>query len=260
MSQNKKSHKSQTKKEKAESEIIDDCLETENIENIFTSKDPTIKDVLIILREIMNSVQFMSAKYDVLVTRNLELENLCDKLKLDNKRNLEEIKELKQNIKKNGKTFSEKKLEIHGIPYNQNEDLEDIIVKIGVNFDLNLKKEDIDEAFRIQKNKNYKSSNNNDTPVMVTFLRKKDRESFLSMRRRRSIFTDEVNIHGKRSQIFINEHLTKESKELLWKAKKIKTEKNFKFLWIKNGNILLRKTENSEVIKINAEEDLEKLS
>lgn len=100
MSQNKKSHKSQTKKEKAESEIIDDCLETENIENIFTSKDPTIKDVLIILREIMNSVQFMSAKYDVLVTRNLELENLCDKLKLDNKRNLEEIKELKQNIKK----------------------------------------------------------------------------------------------------------------------------------------------------------------
>lgn len=138
--------------------------------------------------------------------------------------------------------------------------MEDIIVKIGVNFDLNLKKEDIDEAFRIQKNKNYKSSNNNDTPVMVTFLRKKDRESFLSMRRRRSIFTDEVNIHGKRSQIFINEHLTKESKELLWKAKKIKTEKNFKFLWIKNGNILLRKTENSEVIKINAEEDLEKLS
>lgn len=94
MSQRKKSNEILTKKRKEESEIIDNHLgtenmenrsgkeeskiidnhlgienienrnqttrETENIENIFATENPTIKDVLIILREIYSSQQFIS--------------------------------------------------------------------------------------------------------------------------------------------------------------------------------------------------------
>lgn len=41
--------------------------------------------------------------------------------------------------------------------------------------------------------------------------------------------------------------------------KESKDRKKYKFLWIKNGSILIRKAENSEVIKINSEEDLSKI-
>ena len=58
--------------------------------------------------------------------------------------------------------------------------------------------------------------------------------------------------------IFINESLTKMNKELFKKAHKQCKDKNFQFVWTKNGNILVRKDGESSIIRINSEDELYK--
>lgn len=241
---------------KGQSVSEDNDTDGRTIEDIFSYENPTAKDIMIILREIFSSVQFLASKYDEILKRNLELENLCTDLKTENKTLREEIQVLKEDVDNIENTHNEKKIEVHGLPYKKNEDLCNIITKIGKTFDFNIEKEDIDDAYRIER------VNNKDDkikPVVVSFVRKRDKEKFLNMRRKRSLFSNEIGLDEIRTQIFINEYLSRRKKQLLWKTRKFKLEKNYKFVWTKNGRILLRKTENSQIIQVHSQEDLEKL-
>lgn len=228
----------------------------QTIEDIFKYEKPTIKDIMTILKEIFTSQQFITSKYDEILIRNLELQYLCNNLKSENIKLKEEIRDLKEDVESIQNIANEKKIEIHGLPYKNNEDLGEIVTKIGKTFDFKIEKEDIDDAYRLQ------TANNKDSkpkPVVVSFIRRRDKEKFLYMRKKRSLFSNEIGLEGNRVQIFLNEYLSKRKKELFWKSRKVKAEKNYKFLWTKSGKILLRKTENSPVIQVNSEEDLENL-
>ncbi|KAK9871900.1 hypothetical protein WA026_015149 [Henosepilachna vigintioctopunctata] len=52
------------------------------------------------------------------------------------------------------------------------------------------------------------------------------------------------------TQVYINNDLTKQNIQLLKAAKKFKEENNYKYLWVQEGNILLRKEDNSKIILI----------
>lgn len=231
----------------------------QTIEEIFMYENPTIKDILFILKEILSSLQFMTAKYDELTTKNLELEITCSKLKNENTLLKTEINEIKQDVQKLEEISCERKIEVHGIPYNENEDLNMIIANISENLDYKIEREDIDEAYRIKKLQNRNNGNKN-FPIVVSFVRKSIKEKFLAMRKKRSMFTNEIGFKEKRSQIYLNEYLPRKKKDLLWKTKQAKLEKRYKFLWVRNGNIMVRKTEDSNIIKINCEEDIKKIN
>lgn len=244
---------SQTKK--SEAIVTDKIALGGTIEEIFKYENPSIKDVLTILKEIHSSQQFIAAKYDEMITTNLELQSTCNKLIIENADLKEEIKGLKQDLREIEKRTNEKKIEIQGIPKVKDENLNEIIAKIGEAFNVAIKTEDIDEIYRIENKENIKRNN----PIVVTFGRKCNKEKFLTMRKKRSIYTNELNICETRSQIFINEYLPKKIKELLWKTKQVKIEKGYRFVWVRNGSIYLRKLEKSEAIQINCQEDLQKL-
>lgn len=61
------------------------------------------------------------------------------------------------------------------------------------------------------------------------------------------------------NKVFVNECLSKERRHLYMHAKKAKLVKNYNYLWIKGGRILMRKLAGEQVIVINSEIDLEKL-
>ena len=60
--------------------------------------------------------------------------------------------------------------------------------------------------------------------------------------------------------IYVNEHLTSRAKTLFSLAKERAKVLNYKFLWTRNGKILVRKTEESDVIEIDSEEKIINLS
>ncbi|XP_008483015.1 uncharacterized protein LOC103519703 [Diaphorina citri] len=56
--------------------------------------------------------------------------------------------------------------------------------------------------------------------------------------------------------VYVNEQLTPQRKELFFKAMQIKREKKYLFLWVQEGKILLKKNENSRVVRIESIEDM----
>ena len=63
----------------------------------------------------------------------------------------------------------------------------------------------------------------------------------------------------KMGEIRIYEHLTPNLKQLLSEATKLKTSHQFQFIWVKNLDILARKTSSSQVFKLKCMADLDKL-
>lgn len=228
-----------------------------NIEEIFQTENPNLCDVLKILKEIFVSQQFLSIKYDEYLLKNTMLEETCGQLKKENDCLKNEIKELKKRMDKNENVLKERNIEIQGIPYIKDEKLGDTITDIGKNFGINLKTEDLDYIYRIRNNN--RERNDKPGPVIVSFTRRENKEKFMLSRKHRSLYARELGFENSKNQIFINEDLTKVNKDLLWKTRKVKKEKNFKYVWYKLGNIYLRKNDNTEIIKISDDLDLAKL-
>ncbi|XP_063634820.1 uncharacterized protein LOC134805445 [Cydia splendana] len=60
-------------------------------------------------------------------------------------------------------------------------------------------------------------------------------------------------------RFYINEHLTLKKKNLFVEARMQASEKGYKYVWVKNANIMVRKTDDSRVINIRSENDLLKM-
>ncbi|KAL1454572.1 hypothetical protein WDU94_010794 [Cyamophila willieti] len=57
--------------------------------------------------------------------------------------------------------------------------------------------------------------------------------------------------------VFANEQLTPHNKKLFFNATKVKREKGFSFLWVSEGKILLKKTQDARIKRIPTIEDME---
>lgn len=79
------------------------------------------------------------------------------------------------------------------------------------------------------------------------------------MRSRRGLLTTDLGIEGAPRPIFVNEHLTPKNKLLLRRARDLKTEKSYAYLWVRNCVIYMRKKDNAPVIKILSEEDFKRV-
>ena len=87
-------------------------------------------------------------------------------------------------------------------------------------------------------------------PVLIEFESKKDRDI---------VFNSRSNLRKFNDSIYINENLPKHLRVLRGKANAKRKTLNYKYLWNKNGNILLRKSDGSKVINIKSTMDLENI-
>ena len=68
-----------------------------------------------------------------------------------------------------------------------------------------------------------------------------------------------IKINTEYGRIYLNENLLQNLKILLGKVNQIRKSKQYKFLWTRNGNIYVRKNENTNVISITRNSDLVKI-
>ena len=118
---------------------------------------------------------------------------------------------------------------------------------------------DIDIAHRVSTRR---SDGHYPKPIVCKFVRRLAREEV--MKRRRDISkvnptTLNLRPEFKMDNIRIYEHLTPNLQQLLSEANKLKTSHQFQFIWVKNLDILARKTSSSQVFKLECMADLDKL-
>lgn len=109
-------------------------------------------------------------------------------------------------------------LRINGLPETYNENCVDSVVQLAKDMGIHLAVNDINRAFRMGPRK-YRPR-----PILVQFLRYKDRQLF---------FTRRTQLKG--SDIFIREDLTKENHALLHRARE-----TFPWAWSSQGKIMVR--------------------
>ena len=145
-------------------------------------------------------------------------------------------------------------LEVSGIPRSDEEDqdtVEKTVITISRHLGVDISVDDIDAAHRLSKNPQ--------ANIIVKFRSRKIRDAIFSARSKlKGTTTKNLDIATERapSRIFINESLTPRRKELMYKARLMKKEGHFKFLWSRNGTIWLRVKENSQAVSIRSDSDL----
>lgn len=81
------------------------------------------------------------------------------------------------------------------------------------------------------------------------------RDKVLAASKKRRLTTSDFGFQHS-APIYVNEYLWPEDKVLLWKAAQKKKGNNWKFLWVSQEKILMRKAENGGVVKFINEADL----
>lgn len=144
-------------------------------------------------------------------------------------------------------------VEIKGIPMKKNENLLALVCKLAEFIGQSVAPSDINYVIRARSPTEIK-------PIIVGFIGRYTKENIVAAARsHKNLTAADLGFHGATSKIFVNDHLTRENKLLLTKTKKEALEKNYKFIWVQNCKILVRKSETTPIICIQQDDDLKKL-
>lgn len=115
--------------------------------------------------------------------------------------------------------------------------------------------------FKAEMNTKAVGENRNEKSViLVSFPSQGDRNKILTKIKKEKVYTKlGTTVNTDSSNIFINEALCPYYKKILFEAGKLKRDKNYTYLWVKDGRILLKKTEGANTMKLQCLEDLGKL-
>lgn len=139
------------------------------------------------------------------------------------------------------------KVEITGIPKITNENCIMIVEEIGKKINTELK---VLEANRI----NFFNSKRN---IMLAKLDTLDmRKNLIRNVKSIKLTADKIHNNWLAEKVFINERLTKSKQTPFAQTRSASEEKHYKLAWLSNSDILVRKDENSKIIKIKSSQDI----
>ncbi len=96
--------------------------------------------------------------------------------------------------------------------------------------------------------------------IIVKFVRRLDMEELMKKRRvKRNLSTRHMNLRTPSDNpVYVNEAFSPARRRLFKEARQVKQEKNLKYLWIRGGNIFMRKEEQAPVVQVTCQADLDK--
>lgn len=167
----------------------------------------------------------------------------------------ERITELEAQINDNDQWLRSNNVEIKGVPMKANENLFDLVSKIGSVINYNVTKTQLNYVTRVPSR-----NSGLPKPIIVSFLNRYAKEDFIAASRISKGLTAANIGFGDSSRIYINDHLTMANKQLLTKAKQSAKNCDFQFIWVKHSKIMARKNATSKVFQIRSDLDISKIN
>lgn len=178
---------------------------------------------------------------------------IIDSLTSENVKLKEKVQLLERRVEDMEQYSRRNCIEIQGVPTTDDKVI-DSVKSVGQAVGMEITDSMIDACHLLGKRLN----NVGPPGIIVKFVRRIDAESLLMKRRGKKLSTRHLGLTTD-SPVYVNESLTPERRRLFAMARRVKTEKNYKWLWVKGGKILLRKTDGEPVINVKCQADLEKL-
>lgn len=211
-----------------------------------TTEEPCseVADMRKQIEEFSRSLSFRNEMVEKLKDENNALKASNKALTSQNCALEKRLSEMEQYSRKNN-------VEIKGVPSTQGESCVAILQAIGDKIECPVSENELDVVHRVPSKAN--------TPhIIARFCSRAKKAEFLSKARKARLQTRNLGIHETESRpIYVNEHLTPENKRLFAKALKLKKEHEWQFLWTNDCLIKARRTEDSKVLRIRDEADLQ---
>lgn len=146
-------------------------------------------------------------------------------------------------------------IEISGVPERNPENLLNVLSEIGRHLDIDVDKKFVDIIHRVSsRNPTRKQPGT----ILVKFLKKSDKEQFLTRARiKRGLSAIKLGFDTD-NQIYINDNLSFHYRKLHATARELRKINVLKYVWFKNGKLLVRETDGSEAVIIKSLADLDR--
>lgn len=210
-------------------------------------------DVMELLRELKKSVDFCC---DKIHDFEAKLNKISDQIKLIEPLQAEcnLLKAKVENLEQRSRINN---VEIIGVPEKANENLVDIVSNIGKKVNCPVAEHEIDAVHRVTP---FNFDKNKPKHIILRFVSRLKKEKFLlNAKTLGNLTTSSIGFSNNNNKIYVNDHLSPNNKLLLKSTKDKAREKNYKYTWVKNCKIFVRKNETSPIILISRETDLYKL-
>lgn len=136
-------------------------------------------------------------------------------------------------------------LEIIGVPEQSNENLTHLVLTAAKKVSVDLKESDIDAIHRAGPKRNHSSVGAIDAlkfrPIVVKLTRRAIRDKIIFAAKVRRNLTSEGLVDNHISSIYFNERLSNSNRQLFREARRYAKQCNFRFCWVRNGSIYVRK-------------------
>lgn len=148
-------------------------------------------------------------------------------------------------------------IEISNMPERRTEHLINIIERLGEAIKYPIRASDMITVHRVP---HAESKNPRPKNVIVKFTNKVTRDNVISAYRAvKGLDSTKLSINGSPTTIYINEHLTLSNKLLFRQCREAAKKQEYKYVWVKHGTILVRKSDTSHVLPIRSPQDLAKI-
>ncbi|XP_061711699.1 uncharacterized protein LOC133520993 [Cydia pomonella] len=152
-------------------------------------------------------------------------------------------------------------IEINGVPENRAENLITTVVQLSTVVKSPITSEDLQNVTRVAK-----LSEDKDRPraIIAKFRTPRLRDRILAAvtkfnqeNDKDKLSSQHLGIGGTRVPVFVAEHLTPAAKKLHAATRKRCKELNYKYVWIRNGRIYVRKDDKEQALLIRSSDSLE---
>lgn len=219
---------------------------------------PTLKEIKQVNSNIENSIAFLTMQ-------NEDLKKKIDVLENQSKDDKKQIKLLEDKIEDLQKVQRKCNFEIKNVPKKVKEDKSDLlemVTHLAKNVGCSISSTDIKDIYRVRGNK----VDAKNTAIVVETNSTMVKTEVIKM-------TKQFNIKNKtklcakhlgfRSQedtpVFITEHLTRYASRLHFLARDLAKSKEYKYCWTAYGRVYVRKSDNSPIINITSESQVQNL-
>ncbi|CAG4939398.1 unnamed protein product [Parnassius apollo] len=227
------------------------------LETWFTKQDDKFTKLLNEFASMKTSIKYISDKYDDLEKCTHEVKSRVEIIEKSVQTNEPRIAYLEAKLDYIEQRARNCNAEISNLPDKRGENLMSIIENIANVIKQPVSARDIVSIHRVpQSNPNSSRPKN----VIVKFASQITRDNFISaVRLNKGVTSDQINIQGSPQKVYVNEHLTLQSKKLFRQVRDIAKQNRYRFVWIKHGVILARADVPTPAIAIRSEKDISKL-
>lgn len=197
------------------------------------------------LSEIQQTMNFMSQQYDDILKGVAENKKKLGVIEKENAKLKSEVAELKSTVKMLNDVRVKNDCIVSGLEVSNEATAVDTVLEFAKKAGVDVRKENIDEAYFLRNND---KASNKKKSVVVKFSSKSAKDTIMAVK-------PKLKDDPLMGSVYVNDFLSKETLNLFNYAKTLKNV-GYRFVFVRNGRVLYKRSEISRPQVVKSEEDV----